>query len=518
MTNRRFTSRITGILVTLAVVFWGGAAVAQGSQATDSRLIVAIPAPLTTLDPHYGSTRLEMTVLENVFDTLVRRAPDGGLDSALAETWGFSEDGLTARFELRQGVTFHNGEPFSAEAVKFSYDRAMADETLFQYKSLYSVVESVNVIDEFTVEFSLTDTAPALFTNLTNLPILPPAYLAEVGDREFVRHPVGTGPYSFVSVDAGGTLVLSAYEDFYLGRAPFANLEFHPVPDAATQLAAFLAGDIDIIGPVSSEAVEVVRSTGAAVGRIVEVPALRRIYIGLRADIPPFDNVDVRHAVSQAINRQAIIEGLLGGGARESNSPILDLEFGYDSTLPANTFDPEGAKELLSTAGYPNGFTVQFETPQGRYPKDAEIAQAIAAQLEEIGINAQVDVTEWNRIQERKNARQAPPMYLIGWGGGGTFDPENTLSTTFVCEGGSPGSRLYHCNPELDDLIARQRVEANPEKRAELIHEAQRLIQQDQVWVPLLNYTLAYAVNADVDWQPRPDEAYWMFAAEPVNQ
>lgn len=515
MNDMRKTFRFLAVCLVMLSLGFAGLVGLGGAAVAKERLVVALPAPLTSMDPHYGQTRLDMTVLENVFDTLVRRRADGGLDPALAENWYFTEDGMTAVFELREGVRFHNGEQFSAEAVKFNFDRAMSDRVPFQYKSLYSTVSEVRVVDDYTVEFMLDAPTPALFTNLTNLPILPPRYLTEVGEQAFVRNPVGTGPFAFRSLDRSGILVLEAYDEFYLGRPAFDVLEFHPIPDESTQVAALLSGEVDIVGPLTPELAPTIQGSGRAY--VVDVPSLRRVYVGLRADQPPFDNADVRRAVSLAIDRELIIDGLLAGGAYESNSPILDLEFGYDPELPKNEYNPAKARELMAQAGYPKGFTVAFQTPTGRYPKDSEAAQVIAAMLTEIGIDAQVEVTEWNRLRQRMDARQHTPMYLIGWGGGGTFDPENTLSTTFVCEGGSPSSRLYHCNPELDELIAKQRVTGDVAERERIIHDILHLIQEDNVWIPLWNYSLSYAIRNGVKWDPRPDEAYWMFSAEPVR-
>lgn len=511
---RKVLRAFTVFVVVLGLGLAGVAGLSAAAQA-EERLVVALPAPLTSMDPHYGQTRLDMTVLENMFDTLVRRRADGGLDPALADNWYFTEDGMTAVFELRKGVQFHNGEEFTAEAVKFNFDRAMSDRVPFQYKSLYSTVNEVRIVDDYTVEFGLDAPTPALFTNLTNLPILPPHYLTEVGEAEFVRNPVGTGPFAFRSLDRSGILILEAYDEFYLGRPTFDVVEFHPIPDESTQVAALLSGEVDIVGPLTPELAPTIQGSGRA--DVVDVPSLRRVYLGLRADQPPFDNADVRRAISLAIDRGLIIDGLLAGGAYESNSPILDLEFGYDPELPKNEYDPAKARELLAEAGYPQGFSVAFQTPTGRYPKDSEAAQVISAMLSEIGINAEVEVTEWNRLRQRMDAREHTPIYLIGWGGGGTFDPENTLSTTFVCEGGSPSSRLYYCNPELDELIAKQRVTGDVDERAGIIRDILHLIQEDNVWIPLWNYSLSYAIGKGVQWEPRPDEAYWMFSAEPVR-
>jgi peptide/nickel transport system substrate-binding protein len=486
---------------------------AQEAEKTEKVLTVATGVDVTTIDPQAQAARWDAIVASNIADGLLARDAEMNIVPALAESWDVSEDGRTLTFHLRKNVKFHNGEPFNAEAVKFSVDRLMNPDYQSQAKGPFvDTLKEVSVIDDYTVSFVFENPnaviLPYLVSTAGYLLIVPPKYISEVGEEGFIKKPIGTGPYKFVEWRKDDRLILEANPDYWKGKPEVDRVIFRVIPEAATRVAALISGEVDIVGGLSPDDQAEIDSSDIA--RTERVPSTRRIYIGFQSTRPPYDDVRVRKAINMAVDVDAIVENILGGNAYRMTSPVISFEFGANKDLKPYPYDPEQAKELLKEAGYPEGFSATLDTPFGRYIKDKEVAEAVAGYLREVGIDTKVEVKEWATYISEMQDRKLDDMFLLGWGAGGLMDADLALQPFFSTTSARPYSVQY-VNPEVDALIIEARSEMDRERRAELYKEALKILHDEAVWLFLYNQADLYGVSNNIAWQPRSDEAIWAY-------
>lgn len=417
-----------------------------GNQpGADGTLVVGVGVEPSTLDPSGGSTP-EVNITINIFDTLVTRDNE----PELAQSWTVSEDGLTWTFELQEGVEFHNGEPFNADAVKYSLERIQDPDYTTGYKSYWTMVDKVVPVDEYTVEFQLTEPNPFVVDSMHyHLPIVPPKYTEEVGNEGLAQEPIGTGPYKFVEWRHGQSITLEANKDYYLGAPAIQNAEIRFITDESARAAALLSGEVDVVGPLSYDQVDQVENADGV--RVETTPSLKQDRLAFREDHDLFDDVRVRKAVTMAIDREAITNTVLRGLAEPMIGPITSTATGFDPDLEPLPYDPEQARELLAEAGYPDGFSVDFDIRPGLMPKDDETPVAIAAMLSEVGIEVNITTYDIGTFLEHTADGTIADLHMNFWAGGGVGHAYQPLRALYSCENGSqvhnPG---YYCDPDVD--------------------------------------------------------------------
>ena len=464
-------------------------------------LVVAQGSDPTTLDAGMSTGTVMANVIHNIYDTLIIRDDDMTVIPGLALSWE-NKDELTWEFKLRQGVKFHNGEDFDAEAVKFSLERIIDPDQAAPQASYLSTISSVDVIDSYTVQIITKAPDPILIPRLTKAvaSIMPPKYVQEKGDEFVSMNPVGTGPFKFVEWVKDDHLTLALNKEYWREPPAFDTLIFKPIPNAAARTAALLAGDIDLLYNIPISQIEVVGQASNAKLVAVDITAGEYVGFNLKIEGSPLQDQRVRQALNYAIDVDAIIQGVLNGNATRRATPVTPLDFGYVELEPY-PYDPEKAKELLAEAGYASGLSLVYDTPSGRYPMDKQVSEVVASMLEAVGIDVKLQVHEWGAYLELFTNGQLGDLYLLGWGSISTLDADAALYDELYC------GKTYSttCDKELDALLDQARSVVDPDTRMKLYEDIQRMMMDNPPWVFMYQEKQFYGMGDKVEWQPRAD-------------
>lgn len=440
------------------------------------------------------------TVATSVFEGLVERTLDLELVPGLAESWEY-EDDKTLVFKLREGVEFHNGEPFNAEAVKFTFDRLLGEEGQKgpQYSN-YTSIDSVEVNDEYTVTMKLKSADPVLLTKLAGYGavIVPPTYVQENSDDVFNNNPVGTGPFKMVEYKRDQEIVLEKNESYWKDGLPkLDKVTFKIIPEASTRLAELQTGNIDIMKRVEVAQAETVKDSSFLELKEVGTPTV----FSLRFDTAkaPLDDVKVRQAINYAIDKETIISEILGGYGKPISTFQSDLSFGNNPDLKPYPYDPQKAKDLLEEAGVEEGTTMDVFIP-GNDGNFKEIVQAVAFYLEEVGLQLNINsVDNTTLISDLIPKGEAGHMYRQGWGGW-TLDYDNTAYLMYhEGEQWNPSFK----NEKVEELLAAQRATVDQDERQAIFMELTELLYELAPEVNLYQSVDLYAANKRVqNFQP----------------
>ena len=488
------------------------AAAATGDEAT-MPLVLAFDGGATTLDPIMRSETTTISWQRQIFDGITMLAPDGKPEPRIATAWKVLSP-TEWRLTLRTGVRFHDGSAMTPDDVGRSI-LDTRDNPKSQFREYAADVSGYKVIDAQTITVSFKAPNPLFPIYLSQIPVMPEALIAKIGRDAFVRHPIGTGPYRFVSWLAEDHLVIEAWSGFW-GAAPvFRHARLESIPEGATRLAALLSGQVQYAEKLDPTDFARVRSSGRAYLSLV--PGLRTMYLALdvwRAENSagmapgtknPFMDLRVREAVAQAINVELIRDKIFDGAAEvaaQFTSPGLEA---YDPTLKPVPYDPKHARRLLAEAGYPNGFSVRLDATNDRYLEDSLVAQAIGGLLGEVGIKVDVNAIP-KAIFFPQTDKGDFSMYMAGWSG---TDPISTWNSIFHCRDPKAGlghvNRAHYCNPAADALIAKASATFDDARRIALEREAYSIAEKDRAYIPLYYQDEVAGIANAVAWQERPD-------------
>ncbi|MBJ3775945.1 ABC transporter substrate-binding protein [Acuticoccus mangrovi] len=516
-----------GLAATIVLVGLGGAAWASD----DTTFRYAFQGELSGLDPYTLNETFSLGTLANVYEGLIRRGPDMEIIPGLAESWEVVDD-TTWRFHLRRGVTFHNGNPFTADDVLFSAERVVSEGSDLGAR-IPPGAQFVK-LDDYTVEVRLATPNPILHSEWDAWAIMDKEWAEENGGVAVTSasaetpnyaalHANGTGPFKVVSHEVGVKTVFEANEDWWnWGDRSFNidRVEFTPIASDATRVAALLSGELDMAYPIPVQ--DIPRVSANPGTEVLTGPELRTIFLGfdqdrdelLYSDVKgtnPFKDVRVRKAVYLAINEDAIAAKIMRNLATPSAlmiSPSLYARSGEFERLP---YDPEQAKALLAEAGYPDGFSVGMDCPNDRYVNDEQICQAVVAMLAGIGIDVELNAQPKAKFFGKVLASGGydTSFYLLGWTAG-SLDSHHVIFNLNTCrnadgtEGGAFNLGNY-CNPEVDALGAKILVENDPVMRDQMIFDAFTIIHDEVSHVPLHQQGLAWGKAAGVALVQRPD-------------
>ncbi|WP_409289831.1 ABC transporter substrate-binding protein [Peribacillus sp. SCS-37] len=447
------------------------------------------------------------TVATSVFEGLVKRDNDLKIGPGLAESWEYTDD-KTLVFKLRKGVKFHNGEPFTAEAVKFTFDRLLGPEgKKGPQQANYAAIDHVEVVDESTVKMVLKSVDPVLITKLAGYGavIIPPKYYKEKGDAYFNEHPVGTGPFKMTSYKKDSKIVLEKNKEYWQSGIPkLDTVTFRVIPESSTRLAELQTGAIDIMKKVEVSQADTVKSKGFLNLKKVDTPTVYSLRFNTQK--APVDDVKVRQAINYAIDKEAMIDEILNGYGKPISTFQSTLSFGNNEDLKPYPYDPEKAKKLLKEAGVANGTEVELYIP-GEDATFKEIAQTIASFLEQVGLKAKIQTVEGSTlISELQPKGKAGHMVRQGWGGW-TLDFDNTAYL------------LYHkgelWNPDFSDskveeLLAAERSTVDQDERKKIFKQLTERLYELSPDVPLYQSIDLWAVNKRVEGfvPPHDDRIY----------
>lgn len=483
----------TGVAMSLAL----GALSPALAQTPPGVLIIGQIAEPKALDPAAVTAVNDFRILMNVYDGLVRyKSGTLEVEPALATDWDISEDGTVYTFHLREGVTFHDGSDFDAEAVKFNFDRMLKEDHPFHNTGpfplafFFSSVEEVSVVDPMTVEFKLNAPYAPFLSNLaypTGL-IVSPAAVEEFG-AEFGRNPSGTGPFSFAEWKSNEHVVLNANPEYWDGAPASETLVFRPITDANTRTAEMLAGGIDLMVEVPPVALSEFKGERY---NVFEQAGPHVWFAILNAKEGPFANKLVRQAANYAVNKAALVDNVLEGTAEVAAGPTPPaFAWAYNEDLKPYAYDPEKAKALLAEAGDETPEVTFYVTEGGSGMLDPiAMGTAIQADLKAVGFDVTIETYEWNTFLGEVNPglEGKADMAEMAWM---TNDPDTlpylTLRSDAWPEKGGFNSG-YYSNPDVDTLLEQARVATDQDERARLYKEMQTIVQEDAPWLFVANW------------------------------
>lgn len=483
----------------------------QGAAQVKDTLIVANGADAKSLDPHGTNDAPSSKVTAQIYDRLVDQDKDMNIVPALAESWE-QPDPKTTIFHLRKGVKFHNGEPLKASDVKFTIDRMKNSPKV---SHIINAVDSVEVIDDSTVKVTTKEPFGPLLNHLahTASSILNEKAVTEAGES-YGQHPVGTGPYKFVSWQSGDRITLEANPDYYKGETPIKNIIFRSIVENSNRTIALETGEVDIAYDIDGLDKDRLRNDERV--KFIEKPSLSMSYLGFNTRKAPFDKKEVRQAIATAINIDDIIDAVYKGSAQKGVTLIGPRVKGYSDKPQQYKYDVEKAKQMLAEAGYPNGFTTKIWTNDN--PLRRDIAVILQDQLKQIGINAEIETLEWGAFLDG-TARGDQDMFILGWvtvTGDADYGLYPLLHTASF---GGAGNRAFYDNPKVDELLVKAKTSIDPQERDMLYEQVQLIVQEDMPYYVIGYPTQNAAVQKNVEnFDLKPSGHHSMYGVKFTGQ
>jgi len=501
------------LLVALAALAGVAAPAPAQERARAKEVVVAFAAEPRTLLPDTIVDWTTNNMVEHMYDRLVDRDPKTYRPSPMLATgWKIVND-TTWEFTLRQGVRFHNGEPFNAQSVKATMDYIKDPANKTHYQPRWAQVKEVQIVNDYTVRFVTEKPWPGLIDRIAGSDFLPmpPKALKEQGVQALAARPIGTGAFRFVQWVRDEKLVVERNPDYWQGPVELSRVTFRFIPEFSARLAALLAGEIDIMKDVPPQTVELVDKSGK--NRIRSTVSSRINYLALVNLKPgPMQDVRVRRAVHHAVNVDELIQQVLKGRATKMCGPLSPLNVDFSPKGECIKYDPARAQALFKEAGVdPTKLQLTLDTPSGRYPLDKDVSLAIAAQLQRLGIKVNVVVNEWGTHLDKIKNRTTGDMFYLGWGP--ALDAQNTIDQLFQ---GSQTYSSFGGNQAIEAKIAQAVTIVDPKKRLEAWAELQQMVRDEVPWVFLWQQHDLYGVANWVEWSPRADERVWMYEAKVV--
>ncbi len=459
-------------------------------------VLYAKAGPPITLDPALAVESESSIILSSIFDGLVlQRAGKIAIDPGLAYRWEVLEDGRLYRFYLHQGVHFHDGTPFNAQAVVFTFQRQADKNHPFHWSEadfgswtnfgLTELWEGIEAVNDSVVEMRIKHADATFLTILSNqnFAIVSPTAMEKTG-REFYRNPVGTGAFRLVSWDADNTVRLSGNEEYYQGKPFLDSLIFKVVPDAHARWEMLKTGAVHMIQhPATADLPEIEKTKGIKFAR---QPGLNVSYLTMNVRNPIFQDRRVRQAVVYAIDREGLVKDVFGSTGRAAKNPLPPIMPGYNDEIRPTPYDPDRSRRLLAEAGYPNGFRMTLWTmPITRdYMPDPEKAGArIQKNLKAAGIDVEVKTVEWRQYID-KLYRGQHDLAILGWTAD-IPDPDNFFSPFWMPVSGIQSNSTNisgYTSESMTRLIQEGRQTVDPDKRSKIYKELCEVFNEDLPW------------------------------------
>ena len=476
------------------------ATIVASSSAQSRDVTIAQGIDAEFLDVQMTNNIVTLIINTSIYDTLLTRNKQLDLVPNLATAYKNVSEKVW-EVKLRPNVQFHNGEPFDAGAVKFSFERIYRADFKSPQKGWFSTIDRVEIVDPLTVRFHTKVPDPAMPARMTLMYQVAPKYVAQVGDQQANLKPVGTGPFKFVEWQKNERIVVEANDAHWSGKPAVRKATWRPIPELGARIAALQTGQADLIVNVPPDQLQTLATARNV--RVEKMPSCRIIYFGI-AQIKggPLADRRVRQALNHAVDMQGIIDSVLLGNGKRINSSMPPNVWGYDNSLPFYDYNPKKAKELLAAAGQTN-LSLTLQAPNGRWAMDKDIAQAVAGQLTENGIKTNVKIIgEWGSYVRSVLDHKTEDIFMNGWCLP-SLEPDHWVTPNL--KSGEPVSQ--YANPEVDKLMEQARAEMNVDKRKQLYSQLLRLIREDAPWIFGYQQMDIYGVNNRLKWTPRGDES-----------
>lgn len=471
------------------------------SQSGPGVLTVGLSAQsFETMDGLASGVTVSQGIYEAMYDHLVKvdTLNGGELLPELATEWAQVDD-VTWDFTLREGVTFWDGEPFNAETAVHSL-RLVLDDPANWLQSRIGGFASVEAVDDRTLR--VVTSAPDVLTvgNISQIPMYPKAYYESVGASGFAKAPMGTGPFKFESWTDDIDVTLVRNDDYWGDVPAFDKVIFKPLPEPANRLSALLAGEIDLAYNLNIDDTTVLEQRG-----FLPVPApvgqgtgINLLYLGDQDPENPMSNKLVRQAMNYAVDKDAIVENILLSSTRALQGQLVGPDcFGFNPDIEAYPFDQDRARELLAEAGYPDGFTIDFESSAENYSKAREVSENLVAQLAEVGITVNLSMLEWNLYLDKLLEATGAPMFYVGWNYYPVMDA-NFAIQHFL----SDSIFKLAANEEMDAIYAEETNEFDRDRREGLLKDFMAVMREEAPFLFLFQSPLLYGLNPRVTGFP----------------
>lgn len=465
-------------------------------------LVLAQSADITTLDPQNSLSTNGDRVFRNMFSRLFHRDEKMEIQPELVESYENVDD-VTWKFKLKLGVKFHNGDPLTAEDVKFSLDRVMNDQSLKEYP-YFTQLSEVKVIDELNFEIITDGPMPTLLPLLakSGADVLPKKYIDQVGLEEFQKKPVGSGPYKLVEWKRDDRVVLEAYDDYFDGAPKWKEVIVRAIPESSTRVGELLTGGVDIatdIPPNEWDRVNNEKGVSLVTGDTTRVMLLVvRTTDGFATADPK-----VREAIDLAINEKAIVDSVLKGTGVPVRSRVPKGVIGSNPDLyNSYVYDLDKAKKLLAEAGYKDKLEITLTAPKGRYPLDGEVAQLIASMLGEAGIKVNLKLLESSAFLDEYNSKSNKELLMIGLADG-LLDASYSL--VHYTKERAAGQTDYY-NEEVEQLYHDAGRNMDSKERVKQYQKIQKIVAEERPHIFLFQQNSNYGVSDSVNFKPRLDE------------
>jgi peptide/nickel transport system substrate-binding protein len=516
------------------------------SPVAAQELTIGVSAEPSALDPHYHNLGPNNAMRRHIFESLVLQDENQRLQPGLATSWEPTDD-TTWEFKLREGVKFHDGSDFTAKDVVYTVCRIPNVENSPSSFTVYTkAIADMQAKDAHTLVIKTDGPYPLLPVEVSTWGVLSATANGVSGDIGFNREgctgidsypkteafnsgeaAIGTGMYKFQEYTRGDKIVFTRNDNYWGDKADWATVTFRPITSDGPRVAALLAGDVDMIDKPPLQDLERIKSEGFEVAQGL---SNRVIYLHIDheaepspgvtgTDKNPFKDARVRKAVSMAINREAIVERIMGGVAVPAGELLPPGMFGSTPGAQAEEYNPEAAKKLLAEAGYPDGFGLTIGSPNDRYINDAQVAQAVAQMLTRVGIETQVDAVTASTFFARRNKYEFS-MYLAGWGSGTgeMSSPLRALVATPDKDKGYGGTnRGRYSNPELDGLIDQALATVDDDKRESILQQASGVVISDYGILPLHFEVTPWAFRKGITYVPRADQYTLALGVKPAS-
>ena len=506
----------------IAALALGAATCASGqgmpAPSPNATLTIGIGVDLDSVDPAQQTTTTVMNVIDYGLEPLVAFNTQGKIVPMLATSWETAKDGLKMTFHLRQGVKFHDGTPFNADAVVFSLERLISGKVKVPIGAGFRSMKSIQAVDPGTVAIDLKYPDPYLILNLsaTMASVMSPASATKDGNSptNFV-HPVGTGPYQFTRWAKGSEVVYTRVDDYWGAKPYYKTVDFKIIPEANSREAGLLAGQLDLImnPPVTDLAA---LSANPAV-KVIKAPSDRSVFVALHVNRPPLDNVKVRQALNYAVDKNSLVKNVMFDAVNLMDSPFPSSLDGY-CKVGSYEYNPDKAKQLLAEAGVKD-LKLTLGSPTGRYTQDIQFAQAIAGFLRKVGIDANVRTMDWPSYVAAMQQKDGPfDMHVLGWAPGALDGPTQLQMFTTATIPPKGLNTAFYSNPTVDKLAGEAASNLDAASRNQQLCQVQKDLWQQAPWIFLWSQNLILAHSAKVTGVASiPNEKFVTLGAYPTR-
>jgi peptide/nickel transport system substrate-binding protein len=495
----------------------GGSSTSSSSQSGKFPVTITQGNMPSTLDPHNHRAIPTDIVMLQAYEGLLRRTKNGKIEASLATKWKRKEPGRV-RFQIRDGPTFHKtGNDLTPADVAYSINRIVKKGVGFaspQASQLAGVTGAKVVDGQRAVDVMSEGLNPIVFAEFAiYCDIMEKQWVKKHKKSYIAKHMNGTGPFELSNYQQNVRVVFDRYDNYWKKPAAVSKLTFNSAKKSGVRVNKLIAGETDLIVNVPPKAVGRIKQSGNA--HIGATGSTRILYNAMRSDVAPFSSTKFRQAMNYAIDLESIVKNVLQGFGKMTGQPTLKPFFGYADNISPYAFDKKKAERLVEESGHA-GASITLHTPNGRYLKDVQIAQAVANYIDKLSnVSCEIKQRDFNTLASELTdgkIKTSPKFYLIGWGNA-TFDASQTINPLLT----SDGTLTSYKNKKLDSLIKRASSTGNKKKRRKLLQQANTLCHNQTPWIFLNRQYGVYGIAGRIQWKPRVDERIDAYNITPSN-